>query len=98
MNFTEKIMGSVKNNPDQVIYVCTGSKCKKKGGKQISKQYKDYLKKMGLKNRVEVIRTDCTDRCDFAPVVCFQPQNEWHLKVDENQAEELIIKSLKKLD
>lgn len=90
-------MGSVKNNPDQVIYVCTGSKCKKKGGKQIAKQYSKYIKEVGLKNQAEVIRTECTDRCDFAPVVCFQPQNEWNLQVDERRAEELIVKALSKL-
>lgn len=91
-------MGSHIKTPEQVIYVCTGSKCKKKGGKQISKNYRDYLKKSGMKGRVEVIKTDCTDRCKFAPVVCFQPQNEWHLQVNELEAEKLIIKTLNKLN
>lgn len=91
-------MGNNLKTPEQVIYVCTGSKCKKKGGKQISKDYVNYLKKSGMKGRVEIIKTDCTDRCKFAPVVCFQPQNEWHLQVDEHEADKLIIKLLNKLN
>ncbi|PRY16491.1 (2Fe-2S) ferredoxin [Pontibacter ummariensis] len=74
--------------PDKVIYVCTGSKCKKKGGKDLSKAFRSMIKEMGLKDQVEVVKTDCTDRCDFAPVVCMQPDNAWMPQMDENKARE----------
>lgn len=88
---------NINNKPRQVIYICAGSKCRKRGGKQIAKQYKDYIKEAGLKNQVEIVKTECTDRCDFAPVLCFQPQNDWHLKVDEHKAEALLVQALKDL-
>ncbi|MDX5347179.1 MAG: (2Fe-2S) ferredoxin domain-containing protein [Hymenobacteraceae bacterium] len=78
------------STPDNVIYVCTGSKCKKKGGKEIGKAFRALIKENGLKGKVEVIKTDCTDRCDFAPVMCFQPQNEWHHHMSELQAQKLF--------
>ncbi|WMJ75104.1 (2Fe-2S) ferredoxin domain-containing protein [Cytophagaceae bacterium ABcell3] len=71
-------MGKEFKTPSQIIYVCTGSKCGKRGGKEISKLFKSHIKDNGLKNEIEVIKTDCTDRCKFAPVMCFQPQNKWY--------------------
>ena len=61
--------------PDKVLYVCTGSKCGKKGGKEMYKLTKAYLKHSG--ENIEVIRTECTDRCDYAPVCAVQPGNTW---------------------
>jgi NADH:ubiquinone oxidoreductase subunit E len=72
--------------PEKVIYVCTGSKCKKKGGKENGKALRELIKLMGLKGRVEVVKTECTDRCDFAPVMCFQPDNYWMHHTTEQQA------------
>jgi len=74
--------------PEKVIYVCTGSKCKKKGGKDNGKALREMIKSMGLKGRVEVVKTECTDRCDFAPVMCFQPDNYWMHHVTEQQAKQ----------
>ncbi|MFT2010153.1 (2Fe-2S) ferredoxin domain-containing protein [Pontibacter sp. 13R65] len=74
--------------PDKVIYVCTGSKCKKKGGKDIARMFRSMIKDMGLKNTVEIVKTDCTDRCDFAPVMSMQPDNAWLHHVNERQAQQ----------
>lgn len=81
--------------PDSVIYVCTGKSCKKKGGKEISKQLRGKIKDAGLKNTVEIIKTDCSDRCKTAPNVCFQPLNVWlasqSLSEIEKHFEQLIL-------
>jgi NADH:ubiquinone oxidoreductase subunit E len=61
--------------PDKVLYVCTGSKCGKRGGKELFKRAEGYFKHSHID--VEVIRTDCTDRCEFAPVCAIQPGNTW---------------------
>ena len=90
-------MGDLKGTPEQVIYVCTGDKCKKRGGKQIARFYKDHIKQSGSKGKIEIIKTDCTDRCKYGPIVCFQPQNEWHMHVQENEADALLKKAMDKL-
>lgn len=61
--------------PEKSIFVCDGSKCGKH--KEVRKYFKDAVKDAGLKNEVEVIKMDCTDRCDHAPIVCLQPHNKW---------------------
>lgn len=76
--------------PAHVIYVCTGDKCKKNGSKELSKLFRSFVKENNLKGKVEVIKTDCTDRCKLGPVVCFQPQNAWHLHVNAQQAPQLF--------
>jgi (2Fe-2S) ferredoxin len=72
--------------PDKVIYVCVGSKCKKKGGKDLGRLFRGMIKDMGLKGQVEIVKTECTDRCDFAPVVCMQPVNAWMPYMNEAKA------------
>jgi (2Fe-2S) ferredoxin len=83
-------MSKVFKTPQQVIYVCTGSKCKKKGGKELSKLFRNMAKAAGLKDTVEIIKTDCTDRCKFAPVMSIQPQNIWLHDVNEAMAGQIF--------
>ncbi|MES2109686.1 MAG: (2Fe-2S) ferredoxin domain-containing protein [Bacteroidota bacterium] len=61
--------------PDKVLYICTGSKCGKRGGKDMYKMLEKMFKHSG--QNIEVVRTECTDRCDYAPVCALQPGNKW---------------------
>ena len=63
--------------PDHVLYVCTGSKCGKRGGKDLYKAAKSLRKHAHGHPSVEIIRTECTDNCDYAPVCALQPGNVW---------------------
>jgi NADH:ubiquinone oxidoreductase subunit E len=79
--------------PDKVVYVCTGSKCAKKGGKDLYKSMKAFCKHHAHHHDIEVVRIECTDRCDFAPVCTIQPDNIWLKKY----AEKDVLKLLQKL-
>ncbi len=74
--------------PEKLIFVCDGKKCGKYP--EIRKYCKDAIKENGLKNEVELIKMDCTDRCKQAPVVCFQPDNAWFTEVSEKQIRQLF--------
>lgn len=74
------------HTPQCILYVCCGSKCKKRGSKQLYKQLKNSVKEKSLKRKVQVIKTGCTDRCKMGPVVAMMPDNEWHFRVDEEKA------------
>lgn len=63
--------------PDKALYICMGSKCSKKGSKELYKVLKAYLKKNGISDGLELIKTECTDRCKFAPILSAQPENIW---------------------
>lgn len=87
-------MSKVFKKPEQVIYVCCGSKCKKKGGKELSKEFKHLIKQGGLKGEVQVIKTDCTDNCKRAPVISFQPGNKWFSQVKPADAKSLFEENI----
>jgi (2Fe-2S) ferredoxin len=73
--------------PEKVIYVCVGSKCGKRGGKDLCKLLKHFDKNL------EVIKTECTDRCKIAPVCSIQPGNIWLTEYSERQ----VLKVLEEL-
>lgn len=73
------------HTPEKVIYVCTGGKCSKRGGKDLCKSLKAYTKQLGLKDEIEVIKVECTDRCKFAPVLSIQPNNIWLKEYTERE-------------
>ena len=75
--------------PDKVLFVCTGSKCAKRGGKDMFKTAKRYAKL--ATEDVEVIRIECTDRCDYAPVCTFSPGNIWLKEYSEKDVLKLLL-------
>ncbi|RFZ81099.1 (2Fe-2S) ferredoxin domain-containing protein [Mucilaginibacter terrenus] len=74
--------------PDKVLYVCTGSKCAKRGGKDMFKTAKKFAKYQG--QDMEVIRIECTDRCDWAPVCSISPGNIWLKEYSEKDVLKLL--------
>lgn len=53
----------------ELLFVCTGSDCKKSGAKLIFKDLKSECKQGDLKGGVKLIKTKCLDMCKSAPVV-----------------------------
>jgi (2Fe-2S) ferredoxin len=76
------------NFPEKTIFVCDGSKCGKH--KEVRKLFKESIKQHGLKDSVEIVKIECTDRCKHAPIVCVQPQNRWFGDVSIWQAEKIF--------
>lgn len=93
---TLDVIMSKKNTPPKILYICTGEKCRSRGSKEISKTLREYANDHGLKHATGIIRTHCTDNCKHGPVVCLQPQNEWHFHVDDEKALALFKHSVVK--
>ena len=53
----------------ELIFFCTGSDCKKSGGKSILKEFKEECDHGPLKGKLKLIKTKCLDMCKSAPVV-----------------------------
>lgn len=53
----------------QLIFVCTGSDCKKAGAKKLLKELKEALNAPDRKGKYKLIKTKCLDRCKTAPNV-----------------------------
>ncbi|RYY37958.1 MAG: (2Fe-2S) ferredoxin domain-containing protein [Sphingobacteriaceae bacterium] len=80
--------------PDKVLYVCTGSKCAKRGGKDLYKLVSGLAKHTKTKVDLEVIRIECTDRCDWAPVCNLQPDNIWLKEYGKKEVLKLLESAL----
>lgn len=78
-----------------MLYTCCGSKCKKAGGKKIYKSLKAEVKRQGLRKQIQVIKTGCTDRCKWAPVIAVMPANQWHLEVSQDRAAEIFYEAIR---
>jgi NADH:ubiquinone oxidoreductase subunit E len=76
--------------PENTIYICQGSKCSKRGSRELYKNLKQHLKEEGLKDEIELIITECTDRCKFAPVLSAQPINIWLKEYNSRDVLKLI--------
>ncbi|HYG02619.1 MAG TPA: (2Fe-2S) ferredoxin domain-containing protein [Chryseosolibacter sp.] len=83
--------------PACVIYACCGSKCKKRGGKQLFKDLRSIVKESKHRRQVQVIKTGCTDRCKFGPIVAVMPENTWHFEVDTNKVANIVDDSIRRI-
>ena len=84
--------------PDITLYVCTGSKCSKRGGKDMYKSAKAFAKHHTGDKDFDVIITECTDRCKYAPVCSIQPQNIWLKEYQERDVIRLLQKIVQEPD
>lgn len=53
----------------KLVFVCTGSDCKKAGSKKIKKELKEAATEGTLKGHCKFFETKCMDMCKSAPVV-----------------------------
>ncbi len=53
----------------ELIFVCTGSDCKKSGAKNLCKELKNATNTVPLKGQIKLIKTKCMDMCKSAPLV-----------------------------
>lgn len=70
-------MAKDPNSILNVVYVCTGSSCKKAGGKDIYKHLKNEMRDEKLLRDNRIVRTKCTSNCKRAPIVTVMPANAW---------------------
>ncbi len=77
-----------KNPTDiqNVVMICNGSDCKKRGAKEIGKALRGCAREHGCKKSTMFVRTKCTGLCKNAPVVCVQPNNKWVTKATPEKA------------
>lgn len=53
----------------KLVFICSGSDCKKAGSKQIRKELKSAATDGTLKGHCKFFQTKCMDMCKSAPVV-----------------------------
>lgn len=60
-----------------IVCICTGKDCKKRGAKELLRYFKSLKKLPESSKRLKVVKTKCLDYCEKAPVsiqdgvICF---------------------------
>lgn len=74
------------NDLKQIVMICQGKDCKKRGSKELEKAIKDCAKELGLKRDTLIVSTKCTGNCKRGPVMCVQPSNTWVTEATPKEA------------
>ena len=75
---------------ENVLLICNGKDCKKRGAKELRKAARSKLREMGKRRSTHIVRTKCNGFCKIAPVVSIQPQNVWLSETDEEEIQRVI--------
>jgi (2Fe-2S) ferredoxin len=68
----------------------SGASCGQKDAEKLHKELKAWAKAHpDWKDRIRINKSGCLDRCSEGIAVAVYPQNEWFLKVDESNLDEL---------
>ncbi len=80
---------------EQVLMICNGKDCKKRGAKELRKAARSTLREMGKRRSTHIVRTKCNGFCKIAPVVSIQPHNVWLSETDEDELQSVLQELLK---
>lgn len=78
------------------VLVCGGTGCTSSGSRDIIEALERELRKHGIENEIEVIRTGCFGLCELGPVVIVYPEGAFYSKVSVSDVPELVMEHLVK--
>ncbi|KRQ88136.1 NADP-reducing hydrogenase subunit HndC [Caloramator mitchellensis] len=78
------------------VLVCGGTGCTSSGSMDILTKFNVEIKKHGIENEIEVIRTGCFGLCELGPVVIVYPEGAFYSRVTVEDVEEIVAEHLVK--
>lgn len=95
----EKLRERLKDNRSKnttYLAVCGDTGCSVWGSKNVKKSFEEYLEKKGLSEKIGLKFTGCLGLCESGPVVIVFPQGIFYQKIQEDDVEEIIEKTVLK--
>lgn len=78
------------------VLICGGTGCTSSESMIILQNLKNELKKHGIENEIEVVRTGCFGLCELGPIVIVYPEGAFYSKVKPEDVPELVEEHLVK--
>lgn len=78
------------------VLVCGGTGCTSSGSPAIIERLHEEIKKNGLENEVEVVRTGCFGLCALGPIMIVYPEGCFYSAVKEENIPEIVSEHLLK--
>ena len=88
--------------PQIQILVCTNERepearkpsCAPRGAIDVYHRFKDWVKELGIRDQVMVVRTGCLKHCSQGITVAVWPYNLWYRRVTVEDVEEILETSV----
>ncbi len=80
--------------PKRRILICTGTGCISSGSKKIAKSFIEKIAEQGLQEAFQVTITGCHGFCEQGALVIIEPEDILYCRVQENDVDEIIEKTL----
>lgn len=63
------------------VLICGGTGCTSSGSMDLKEKFHEEVKKNGIENEIEIIRTGCFGLCELGPVVIVYPEGAFYSRV-----------------
>src|SRR3989338_8321088 len=85
-----------KRDPNKpCISLCCGSACHASGSGKVAASLKEEIKKQGLSDAVDIIKTGCHGFCERGPIVVIQPEETCYLQIEPRDVPEILSQTVK---
>ncbi|MBQ7574058.1 MAG: NADH-quinone oxidoreductase subunit NuoF [Clostridia bacterium] len=92
----KKIRDNTKNKVlARRVHVCGGTGCTSSGSPKLVEVLEREIKKNGLEDQVEIVKTGCFGLCALGPIVIVHPENSFYSKVKEEDIPRIVEEHLK---
>ncbi|CCC57856.1 NADH-quinone oxidoreductase subunit NuoF [Caloramator australicus] len=78
------------------VLICGGTGCTSSGSMDLKEKFHEEVKKNGIENEIEIIRTGCFGLCELGPVVIVYPEGAFYSRVTVEDVEEIVKEHLVK--
>ncbi|MCX7904784.1 MAG: NAD(P)H-dependent oxidoreductase subunit E, partial [Caloramator sp.] len=78
------------------VLICGGTGCTSSGSMDLKAKFHEEVKKNGIENEIEIIRTGCFGLCELGPVVIVYPEGAFYSRVTVEDVEEIVKEHLVK--
>ncbi len=72
------------------VSICGGTGCQAFNCLEVYQALEESIKDRGLEDRVEIKLTGCHGFCEMGPLMYFQPQGHFYVKVDAKDVDEIV--------
>ena len=76
------------------VTICGGTGCRAWGGEEVRSAFIEEIKKQGLAEKVDVMRTGCHGFCERGPVVVILPEEIFYQQVGVGDVPEIVSETL----
>lgn len=85
-----------KTTSEICIQQCRGAGCTAAGGDRVTQIFEELIKKKGLGNKIDIVRTGCLGPCEMGPTVIINPGDVLYVRVKPEDVKEIFERHILK--